>query len=54
MDPSHAELFRYLEKAIHLTPREEIRTCRRVMRNDPEVGRLWIEFIRQVRRGVPN
>lgn len=46
------ELFRYLEKAVHLTIKEEIRTYVGVAQNQPEIGRLWSEFIRQVRDGI--
>ena len=46
------ELFRYLDKAVHLTLEEEVRTCAKVSRTQPEIGNLWGELIRQVRDGV--
>jgi hypothetical protein len=45
------ELFRYLRKAEHLTLEEELKTCLYVGARQPEIGRLWLELIRQVREG---
>ena len=46
------ELFRYLRKAEHLTLEEEFSTCSHVAAQQPEIGRLWFELIRQVRDGI--
>ena len=46
------ELFRFLEKATHLTLREEIKMCAWVTDDQPEMRRIWKEFIRQVQSGI--
>jgi len=46
------ELFRFLRKAQHLTPEEELSTCSHIAVSEPEIGRLWFELIRQVHHGI--